>query len=127
PGAEGNDRDVRLQDCRRLPDVLRVAARFLEPHLFSDGHFEGAGSPAKHGDRWAGVVVWEEGRRVVAGQEVHGLEPTSMRRFVMRSKPRIWVHSETILPTTCPHFPLGSIARKATIQPIPVISRTRVS
>ena len=33
------------------------------------------------------------------------LEPTSIRRLVIRTSPRICVHSETMLPTTCPHLP----------------------
>ena len=31
------------------------------------------------------------------------------RTFVITTNPRIWVHSETMLPTTCPAFPVASI------------------
>src|SRR3984893_8321874 len=55
------------------------------------------------------------------------LEPTSINRLVIRTSPRICVHSETMLPTTCPHFPLGSIPLKATTQAVPVITRNIVS
>src|ERR1035437_4330108 len=54
-------------------------------------------------------------------------EPTSIKRLVIRTSPRIWVHSETMLPTTCPHLLPGSIAQNATTQPMPVITRKMVS
>src|SRR5260370_1104453 len=55
------------------------------------------------------------------------LEPTSIRRLVMRMNPRICVHSETMLPTTWPLLLLGSMALNATTQEMPVTRRNRVS
>ena len=37
-------------------------------------------------------------------------EPISRRYFVMITSPNSCVHSDTILPTTCPAFPSGSNA-----------------
>ena len=48
-------------------------------------------------------------------------------RFVINTSPKICVHWETMLPTTCPHLLPGSIAANAMIQPIPVITRNMVS
>jgi len=42
----------------------------------------------------------------IGGQRV--FEPTSIRRLVIRTSPRICVHSETMLPTTCPTGCSGS-------------------
>ena len=39
-------------------------------------------------------------------------ECDSSRCFVSRTIPKIWVHSETMLPTTCPHFELGLLTRE---------------
>ena len=41
--------------------------------------------------------------------------------------PRIWVHSETILPITCPHFEVGSDRANAVTHPAPVINSKAVS
>ena len=38
-------------------------------------------------------------------------ERDSISRFVIRTSPRTWVHSETMLPTTCPHLDSESIPR----------------
>lgn len=54
-------------------------------------------------------------------------EPTSIQRFVIKTRPRICLHSETMFPTTCPHLLFGSIARNAAIQPMAVIARKMVS
>src|SRR5205085_4166220 len=42
---------------------------------------------------------------------------------VMRSKPRIGVHSETIFPTTCPHLEFASECANRITQPAPVNTR----
>src|SRR6267142_1132016 len=55
------------------------------------------------------------------------LEPTSMRRLVIRTIPRICVHSDTMLPTTCPQRLLASMAVNAATQATPVIKRKIVS
>src|SRR5579872_448967 len=53
-------------------------------------------------------------------------EPTSISRLVIRTSPIICVHSETILPTTCPHRLFASIARNAATQAAPVTTRNKV-
>jgi len=55
------------------------------------------------------------------------LDPTSIKRLVIRTRPRICVHSETMLPTTCPHLLFGSMALNATTQARPVTTRNIVS
>lgn len=50
-------------------------------------------------------------------------EPTSIQRLAIETRPRICLHSEPIVPTTCPHLLFGSIARNAALQPMPVIAR----
>jgi len=45
---------------------------------------------------------------VGAGYLWLSLECVSIRRLVMSTSARIWVHSERTLPTTCPHFDSGS-------------------
>src|SRR5437867_3518115 len=47
----------------------------------------------------------------------------SMSRFVISTSPKICVPSETILPTTCPHFDSESIQAYRAIHPIPVINK----
>src|SRR3981081_4569578 len=54
-------------------------------------------------------------------------EPTSIKRLVMRTSPRICVHSETMLPTTCPHLLFGSMALNASPQATPGTRRNTVS
>src|ERR1022692_529010 len=54
-------------------------------------------------------------------------EPTSSSRLVISTSPRICVHSETMLPTTCPQRLLGRMARNAITQPMPVTSKNNVS
>src|ERR1019366_10478200 len=54
-------------------------------------------------------------------------DPTSIRIFVIHTNPRICVHSETMLPTTCPQRLPVSIRRKAHTHPIQVITRNTVS
>src|ERR1039458_10680451 len=52
-------------------------------------------------------MAWRYGEcRTVGFQSAcqRALEPTSIRRLVIRTSPRICVHSETMLPTTCPHL-----------------------
>jgi hypothetical protein len=44
-----------------------------------------------------------------------------------QDQPQDLVHSETMLPTTCPHLLFGSIALNATTQAMPVTRRNRVS
>src|SRR4051794_18245926 len=55
------------------------------------------------------------------------LEFTSIRRFVISTSPRTCVHSETMLPTTCPHFSLGFMCQNAQVHPAPVMSRKIVN
>src|SRR5437016_14069343 len=50
-------------------------------------------------------------------------EWVSISFLVRITRPKIWVHSETMLPATCPHFELGSDLANRTIQKAPVISR----
>src|SRR5439155_1392832 len=50
-------------------------------------------------------------------------EWVSISFLVKITRPKIWVHSETMLPATCPHFELGSDLANRTIQKAPVISR----
>src|SRR6185312_10222148 len=54
-------------------------------------------------------------------------DPTSTSFFVSSTTPRICVHSETILPTTCPHFDSESECANSSTQPTPVITRKIVS
>lgn len=51
------------------------------------------------------------------------LDPRSRNSFVRITKPNTWVHSERILPTTCPHFLWESTCRYSKSHPIPIISR----
>lgn len=53
-------------------------------------------------------------------------EPRSSNRFVINTNPTIWVHSETMLPTTCPHFELAFMERNSMIHAMPVTSRKMV-
>src|SRR6185436_6505931 len=54
-------------------------------------------------------------------------DPFSPTYFVMTTRPKIWVHSETMLPTTCPAFPLASIRAYRTAHSAPVTSRAMVN
>src|SRR5713226_440047 len=51
------------------------------------------------------------------------LECCSISFLVIKTSPKICVHSETMFPTTCPHLASESIAAYSAIQPTPVISR----
>src|ERR1017187_696402 len=62
-----------------------------------------------------------------ARQRELSLEPNSIRIFVIHTSPRICVHSDTMLPTTCPHRLPVSMRRKAHPHPIQVITRNTVS
>lgn len=48
-----------------------------------------------------------EPKELQTGDDYYSLEPISMRRFVRKTRPPICTHSETMLPTTCPHLPSG--------------------
>src|SRR5690348_2444647 len=54
-------------------------------------------------------------------------EFVSISLFVSRTSPRICVHSETMFPTTCPHFELASNSPNKITHPIPVTSRKIVN
>src|SRR5450631_4211656 len=54
-------------------------------------------------------------------------DPTSIKILVIHTSPRICVHSDTMLPTTCPQRLFVSIRRKTHTHPIQVITRNTVS
>src|SRR5450755_4185324 len=81
----------------------------------SDGNSRCFGSPARR----SLLCKFEFGH--------DSFDPISISFLVISTSPRICVHSETMLPTTCPHLLLGSIALNATTQPTPVIRRNKVS
>src|SRR6185437_3046355 len=54
-------------------------------------------------------------------------ECDSTKRLVMISRPKICVHSETMLPTTWPHFELGMECANRSTQITPVPSRNTLS
>src|SRR5271157_5763157 len=54
-------------------------------------------------------------------------DPTSINIFVIHTSPRICVHSDTRLPTTCPQRLFASMRLKANAHAAPVITRNTVS
>src|SRR4029434_1473380 len=54
---------------------------------------------------------------------VLSFEWRSTSRFVNSTRPKICVHSETMLPTTWPHLASESIEAYSAIHPTPVITR----
>lgn len=90
--------------------------------------------------RWARHTAWskdycrasrrpDRGGRHVPTRSLHrlSLECLSINFFVRITKPKIWVHSDTMLPTTCPHFELGSARANAQTHAAPVMIRKILS
>jgi hypothetical protein len=59
----------------------------------------------------------------LAAHRILSFERGSISRFVIRTSPKTCVHSETMLPTTCPHFDSESIHQYRAIHPRPVVNR----